>query len=139
MMEHRRCTSVGQQKSIAIEMWQYIKAQIEQEAPMYTITVAKKEWLKNNYPDIKWKNYCLMCDVYLKHPTTDNSKSTWECPDCPLSKKYKERVPYGCSFDDNVTPWSKIVDWEYGREEALEACDEIIEVLESLQGGEEFS
>lgn len=138
-MEHRRCTSIGQQKRIAIEMWQYIKAQIEQSYPMYTITTAKKEWLKNNYPDIQWKNYCLLCDIYLEPSTTDNGSFRWECPDCPLSKKYKGLAPYGCSFDDAVTPWSKIVDYEYKREEALKACDEIIETLESLQGGEEFS
>ena len=138
-MEHRRCTSIEQQKKIAIEMWQYIKAQIEQHQPMDSITVAKGLWLKKNYPDIIWKNHCLLCDIYLHHYIIDGCFKGFECPDCPLSRKYKERVPFGCSFDDAITPWSKIVDWEYKPEEALEACDEIIEVTESLQGGEEFS
>lgn len=138
-MKHRRCTSVGQQKKIAIEMWQYIKSQIEQDAPMYSITSAKNEWLKNNYPEVEWKNYCLLCDLYLHHVVVENGYRKFDCSDCPLTKKYKEQVPYGCSFDDAITPWSKVVDFEYKKEEAIKACDEIIEVIESLQGGEEFS
>lgn len=120
-------------------MWLNIKSQIEQDVPMYTITYAKKTWLENNYPDILWKNSCLLCDIYLHRRIVDDCFKGFECPDCPLSKKYKGLAPYGCSFDGAVTPWSKIVDYEYKKEEALEACDEIIEVIESLQGGEEFS
>ena len=45
--------SIKKQKEIAIEMWQYIKSQIEQHQPIYSITSLKKEWLKNNYPDIQ--------------------------------------------------------------------------------------
>lgn len=137
-MKHRRCTSVGQQKKIAIEMWQYIKSQIKQDVPIYTITLAKQKWLHSNYPDVEWKNYCLLCNLYLHQVVIENGCRKFDCSECPLTKKYAGRVSYGCSFDDAITPWSKVVDFEYKKEEAIKACDEIIETIESLQG-EEFS
>lgn len=126
--------SMKKQKEIAIEMWKYIKAQIMQHEPIYSITFTKTLWLKLNHPNIQWKNSCLLCDIYLHPCIIDGCKTTMyelACPNCPLSKKYKGQASYGCSrYED--TPWSKVVSYEEDRDAAIEACDEIIAVIKEL-------
>lgn len=123
--------SMKKQKEIAIEMWQYIKAHIEQHEPIYSITSIKHEWLKNNYPDIQWNNYCLLCDIYLHPYIVNDCYKGFVCPDCPLSKQYEGRASYGCSMEED-TPWSRIVSYDIDEKAAIEACDEIIEAIKSI-------
>lgn len=123
--------SIKKQKKIAIEMWQYIKAQIEQYQPMYSITKAKGDWLKRNYPDIQWKNTCLLCTLYSHPYIVNDCYNGFACPDCPLSKRYKGYASYGCALDGN-TPWNRVVSYEEDRDTAIKACDEIIAVIKEL-------
>lgn len=123
--------SMEEQKKIAIEMWQYIKVQIMQHEPIYSITSAKQEWLMHNHPDIEWKSSCLLCAIYSRPYVTDNGNLSWKCPQCPLSKKYKYSASYGCSMGED-TPWSRIVSYDIDEKAAVEACDEIIAVIKSL-------
>ena len=123
--------SIGKQKKIAVEMWQYIKSQIMQHEPIYSITYVKREWLKHNYPNIEWKNSCLLCDIYLHANITDDYGIKWTCSDCPLSKKYKDSASYGCSMEED-TPWSRITSYDIDEKAAVEACDEIIAVIKEL-------
>lgn len=130
--------SMREQKKIAVKMWQYIKAQIMQHEPIFSITHTKCTWLRHNYPNIHWKYDCILCDSYMHPLIADDCFRGIECRTCPLSKKYKERASYGCSMEED-TPWSRIVNYDVDEKAAVEACDEIIEAIESLQGGEEFS
>ena len=123
--------SMKKQKRIAIKMWQYIKAQIEQHQPIYSITFIKKNWLKHNYPDIEWKNACLLCTLYSHPYIVDDCYKGFVCPDCPLSKKYKGQASYGCALYGD-TPWSRIVSYDIDEASAIEACDEIIEAIKSI-------
>lgn len=123
--------SMEEQKKIAIEMWQYIKAQIMQHESIYSITWVKQNWLRHNHPDIQWKNSCLLCAIYLRHCVTDNGSLSWNCPQCPLSKKYKGRASYGCAINED-TPWDKVVSYDIDKKAAVEACDEIIAAIKSM-------
>jgi len=124
-------TSMEEQKKIAIEMWQYIKVQIEQHEPIYSITDTKNKWLKHNHPDVEWKNCCLLCDIYLHPHIVDGCYDGLICPECPLSKKYKDSASYGCSCEED-TPWSRIISYDIDEKTAVEACDEIIAVIKEL-------
>ena len=122
--------SIEKQKKIAIEMWQYIKSLIENDMPFYSVTWAKQKWLKHNYPKIHWKCECILCDIYMYPKAIDGSFSL-KCQNCPLSKKYKGQASYGCSCNQD-TPWARIVNYQDDKKAAVEACDEIIEVIKSL-------
>ena len=123
--------SMEEQKKIAIEMWQYIKAQIMNNQPIYSITFIKNLWLKHNHPDIQWKNSCLLCDMYLHPYIVDDCYKGFACPNCPLSKKYKEQASYGCSCNQD-TPWARVVNYQEDKNLASRACDEIIAVIKEL-------
>lgn len=130
--------NLEKQKKIANEMWQYIKSLIENDTPFYSITWVKQKWLKHNYPNIHWRCGCILCNIYMHQHITDDCDIELECQNCPLSKKYKGQASYGCSCNQD-TPWTRIINYQEDKEAAIEACDEIIEAIESLQGGEEFS
>lgn len=123
--------SIEKQKEIAIEMWQYIKAQIENDIPFYSITWAKQKWLKHNHPKIQWKNSCLLCDIYSHPYIVDDTYKGFACPDCPLSKKYNGQASYGCSCNQD-TPWARVVNYQEDKNLAVKACDEIIAVIKEL-------
>lgn len=123
--------SIKKQKEIAIEMWQYIKSRIENDIPLHDITLAKQKWLRLNYPEIHWKCECILCDIYMHPYIVDDCYHGLTCPDCPLSKKYKDSASYGCAIDDD-TPWSRITNYDVDGKTAIEACDEIIEAIKSV-------
>lgn len=124
--------SIKRQKKIAVEMWKYIKSLIENNnTPIYSITWAKQDWLKNNYPDIHWKCECILCDTYMQTIIVDDYFKGVQCQTCPLSKKYKGQASYGCSCNQD-TPWARIINYQEDKKAAIEACDEIIAAIKSL-------
>lgn len=106
-------------KELAIGMWIYVYnyiASADISTPQASVTNLKVKYLNEHYKGrFYWYNACLLCQRYINEGGNCS---------CPLSEGGKD-----CGIGST---WLKVCDYFYSeknRQEALEACKKIINIM----------
>ena len=115
----------ARQKKLALCMWYKIIVALQHEDDV-EIRLQKAAFTQKH--DLIWRNKCFLCQLFMKDVDDYNAI----CTECPLERKYKGQVSFGCSLERQITSYARVTNPVAPKEERIAAAWEIVEAIKSV-------
>ncbi len=114
------------ERRLAIQMWEMIRAHIRDVPRLKDVNVHFVSNLKRRFcidHDLMWRHECWFCQ-YVRYLDSEHGEG---CQRCPLSDGNKGAI-IGYDSGCHTNAYTRVIDAKR-RKTKLEACDEIIRIL----------